>query len=284
MTDQKQHTIARAVSLSGIGVHSGAPATLTFAPTAVDSGIVFERPEGGVRAHIAQVSDARLGTTLTGEGGVQVLTVEHVLAACFGLGFDNLRVSLDGPEAPIMDGSSLAYAQALTQAGRAAQEAPRRALELLAPVEVREGDKLMRLAPAEGFDGLTLDVAIAFADPAIGAQHLTLELTPERFMSDIAPARTFGFLSDLAPLRASGRALGSSYENTVVVDQGRVLNAEGLRFADEFVRHKTLDLIGDLALLGAPLRARCTAVKPGHALSAAMMRALIAQPTAWRLT
>ncbi len=282
MKDLKQYTVAQSVSLSGAGVHSGASATLTFSPAPPNSGIVFECPAGEVAAHIAMVSDARLGTTLTAPGGAQVLTVEHVLAACYGLGYDNVRVALSGPEAPIMDGSSLAYAKALLRAGRVAQDAPKRFIEVLERIEVRDGDKRAVLAPAEAYPGLSLDVEIAFDDAAIGRQQLALAVTPEAFLKEIAPARTFGFLSDLAPLRASGRALGSSFENTVVVDNGQVLNPEGLRFADECVRHKLLDVIGDLALLGGPLVAQASMFKPGHALSMALMRAVMAKPAAWR--
>jgi UDP-3-O-[3-hydroxymyristoyl] N-acetylglucosamine deacetylase len=284
MFTANQQTIARRASLSGIGVHSGEAATLTFAPADAGSGIVFVRPEGEVKAVVASVSDARLGTTLTGPAGAHVLTIEHVMAAIYGLGIDNVRVELSGPEAPIMDGSSLAHARALIEAGRMGQPKPRRRLLVLEPVAVEDGDKWAELLPAEGFDGLSLDVAIAFDDPAIGRQQLALDVTPETFTAEIAPARTFGFLRDLEPLRASGRALGSSYDNTVVVNDGRVLNAEGLRFEDEFVRHKMLDAIGDLALLGAPLVGRFRAFKPGHAMSAALMRTLLERTDAWSLS
>ncbi len=286
MSARPQRTIAAPTRLGGIGVHSGQPATILFRPAAVGAGVSFlraDRPDapGPIPARVAAVADARLGTTLRSADGAEAATVEHVLAAVFGLGIDNLEIVLEGPEAPIMDGSSRPYADALLEAGLQDQAAPAEAIEILAPITVTHGERWASLRPAEGATCLHLDVAIVFDDPAIGAQRLELDLTPERFLSQIAPARTFGYLKDLEPMQRQGRGLGSSFDNSVVIDEGRILNVEGLRFADEFVRHKALDVIGDLALLGAPVIGRCEAHRPGHALTVALMQAVLAQPTAW---
>jgi UDP-3-O-[3-hydroxymyristoyl] N-acetylglucosamine deacetylase len=231
---------------------------------------------------VEAVADARLGTTLRSPDGAEAATVEHVLAAVFGLGIDNLEIVLTGPEAPIMDGSSRLYAEALLAAGFQDQAAPADAIEIVEPIGVTHGDRRAALLPAPGRAGLAIAVEIAFDDSAIGTQSLRLEVTPERFLSDIAPARTFGYLKDLEPMQRQGRGLGSSFNNSIVIDDGRVLNQEGLRFPDEFVRHKALDMIGDLALLGSPVIGLCQAVKPGHALTVALMQAVLAQPQAWR--
>ena len=282
-----QRTIARSARLEGVGVHAGAPAVIEFRPAAPGAGVAFRRADrregqGPIAAHVSAVADARLGTTLRAADGAEAATVEHVLAAVFGLGLDNLEIVLEGPEAPIMDGSALPYAQALLAAGLVDQGAPAHGLEITAPIWVEEAGRRAALLPDPDANGLTLDVAIAFADPAIGEQRLQMAVTPESFLAGIAPARTFGFLKELEPLRASGRAMGSSFENTIVIDEGRVLNKEGLRFPDECVRHKALDVIGDLALLGLPILGRCEAVRPGHALTVALMKAVLDNPACWR--
>jgi UDP-3-O-[3-hydroxymyristoyl] N-acetylglucosamine deacetylase len=280
-------SIAEAVTLSGVGVHSGKPARIVFEPAPVGAGITFLRQDrtagqGPIPAHVSAVSDARLGTTLRAADGAEAATVEHVLSACAGLGITNLRIVLDGPEAPIMDGSALPYAQALRAAGLQQQSQTRPAIEVLSKVQLIDGPRRAALLPSSTGEGLRLDVSIHFADPAIGSQRLAVNVTPDSFLQEIAPARTFGFLKELQPLRTSGRALGSSYDNTVVFDEGRVVNAEGLRFPDECVRHKMLDVLGDLALLGAPLVADCEAIRPGHALTVGLVRQLLETPAAWR--
>lgn len=235
-----------------------------------------------IRAHADHVSDTRNCTTIRNAYGVELATIEHLMSACAGLGVDNLIVEVDGPELPILDGSSAQFVAVLLNAGLKAQHAPQRVLRILEPVEVRMGAKSAALLPSNGFDGLELDVTIRFADAAIGVQRRHVELSPKSFLSDIADARTFGFMSDVDAMRAAGLGRGASMENTLVVDAGRVVNPEGLRFEDEFVRHKMLDAIGDLAMVGAPICGRFVADQPGHALNARMVRALLDTPEAWR--
>jgi UDP-3-O-[3-hydroxymyristoyl] N-acetylglucosamine deacetylase len=203
------------------------------------------------------------------------------MSACAGLGIDNLIAEVDGPEVPILDGSSAQFVQVLLNAGVSRQDKPQRVIRILEPIEVRMGSKSAALLPSDGFDGLDIDVTIRFADPAIGTQRRRIHLTPQNFLSEIADARTFGFLADVETMRAAGLGLGASMANAVVVDAGRIVNPEGLRFDDEFVRHKMLDAIGDLALAGAPICGRFVADQPGHALNARLVRALLDTPEAW---
>ncbi len=272
---------------AGVGVHTGGHVRLALTPAAVDTGVVFVRSDvrgvdNVVRAHADSIADTRNCTTIGNAAGVEVATVEHLLSACAGLGIDNLIVEVDGPELPILDGSSAPFVQVLTNAGVKVQHAPQRIIRILEPVEVRMGAKSAALLPADEFDGLELDVIIRFADPAIGVQRRAVQLTPQNFLAEIANARTFGFLSDVEMLRSAGLGRGASMDNTVVVDAGRVANPEGLRFDDEFVRHKLLDAIGDLAMAGAPIYGRFVADQPGHALNARLVRALLDTPEAWR--
>lgn len=270
---------------AGIGVHTGAYARVVLTPGAVDSGIVFvrsdQRGENRICAHADHTASTRLGTTLRNSAGAEVATVEHLLAACTGLNIDNLVVEVDGPELPILDGSSAPFVQVLLNAGVKAQHAPARLIRIVEPVEVRMGAKSAALLPVRG-DALEFDVTIRFADAAIGVQRQQLTLTRQTFLTEIADARTFGFLADVEALRANGLGRGASMENAVVVDAGRVVNPEGLRFEDEFVRHKLLDAVGDLALAGAPIAGRYVADQPGHALNAHLVRALLDTPEAWR--
>jgi UDP-3-O-[3-hydroxymyristoyl] N-acetylglucosamine deacetylase len=260
---------------------------MVLSPAPVDTGVVFVRTDvrGGVdnviRAHADSVSETRNCTTLANKAGVEIATVEHLMSACAGLGVDNLIVEVDGPEVPILDGSSAQFVQVLLNAGLQKQAKPQRVIRILEPIEVRMGAKSAALLPSEGYDGLDLDVTIRFADPAIGVQRRRVDLTPQSFLAEIADARTFGFLADVETLRAAGLGLGASMENAVVVDAGRVVNPEGLRFDDEFVRHKMLDAIGDLAMAGAPICGRFVADQPGHALNARLVRALLDTPEAW---
>lgn len=279
-----QHTVAGPAVCRGVGVHSGAPVRLTVRPAPVNAGVVFVRVDVTDRDNRVPVSptavvDTRLHTVLGAVSGVTVSTVEHVLAALAGLGVDNAVVELDGPEAPIMDGSALPFVRALDQAGLRAQSAPRRLLEILEPVVVEHGDKRAALLPGEGF---ALDVEIAFASAAVGRQRWVGALDETTFRRDLAPARTFGFVSEVEALRERGLARGAGLHNAVAIDGDRVMNPEGLRFADECVRHKALDALGDLYVLGAPILGRYEARYPGHALNNALARALADQPHAWR--
>lgn len=272
---------------AGVGVHSGAHVRIVLSPAAADTGIVFIRSDvrgvdNIIRAHADSVGDTRNATTLRNDAGVEIATIEHLMSACMGLGVDNLIVEVDGPELPILDGSSAPFVQVLLNAGLKTLTAPQRVIRILAPVEVQMGAKRAALLPAEGFDGLELDVTIRFADAAIGVQRRSVQLSAETFLSDVADARTFGFLADVEAMRAAGLGRGASMDNTVVVGEGRVQNPEGLRFDDEFVRHKLLDAVGDLSLAGAPICGRFVADQPGHALNAFLVRALLDTPEAWR--
>lgn len=271
---------------AGIGVHSGAHVRMALQPAPVDTGILFVRSDvrgadNIIRAHADSVFDTRNCTTLRNKAGIEIATVEHLMSACAGLGIDNLIVEVDGPEIPILDGSSAPFVQTLRNAGVKVQHAQQRVIRILEPIEVRMGAKSAALLPAEEFEGLELDVTIRFVDAAIGVQRRSVKLTAETFLSDVADARTFGFLADAEIMRAAGLGRGASMDNTLVVDGGRVMNPEGLRHDDEFVRHKLLDAIGDLAMAGAPICGRFVADQPGHALNARLVRALLDTPEAW---
>ena len=272
---------------AGVGVHSGAHVRMALLPAPAHTGILFVRADvkdadNLLPAHADFVSTTRNGTTLANPAGVEIATVEHLLAACAGLGIDNLRVEVEGPELPILDGSSAPFVKALLKAGLRDLQPGVRTMRILEPVEVRMGAKSAAFLPAEDFEGLDLDVTIRFADAAIGVQRKRVLLSQETFLADIAQARTFGFLADVEMLRANGLGRGASMDNTLVVDSGRVVNPGGLRYEDEFVRHKLLDAIGDLALAGAPICGRFVADQPGHALNARLVRALLETPEAWR--
>jgi UDP-3-O-[3-hydroxymyristoyl] N-acetylglucosamine deacetylase len=279
-----QHCLAAPVRFEGVGLHSGAPVTLTVLPASADSGIVFVRTDvnpftARIPALASHVTTTTLGTTLANEAGVSVATVEHLLAALMGLGIDNARVELDGPEVPILDGSSDLYVQRFMAAGTISQNAPRRVIEILQTVAVADGSKTARLEPSDRFE---LDVTIDFESAAIGTQRVILSPTARDFADDIGAARTFGFLHQVEAMQAAGLGLGGSLDNAIVIDGDVVMNEGGLRFDDEFARHKALDAIGDLALAGAPIRGRYVSRQGGHALNVALVRALLAQPSAWR--
>tara|TARA_R110002020_G_scaffold83397_2_gene207249 strand:- start:154380 stop:155120 length:741 start_codon:yes stop_codon:yes gene_type:complete len=226
------------------------------------------------------VSDTRLGTTLTNEAGVSVAVVEHLMAALAGMGIDNLIIDIDGPEVPIMDGSSAVFCELLLQAGLKKQSAPRRRIRILEPVEIVDGPKRATLSPSDD-SVLTLRARIEYDDSVIGIQQMALRLAPGMFARDLAFARTYGFARDVEMLRANGLARGGSLDNAVVVEDGAVMNPEGLRAEDEFVRHKMLDAVGDLMLAGAPIAGSYDAVQPGHALNNALVRKLLTTPAAW---
>ncbi len=279
----RQQTIHGATTLEGVGIHTGAPAKVRLLPATANTGIVFLRTDfeaGDARivAHADNVTATGLGTTLRNGAGAEIATVEHILAACAGLGVDNLQVAVDGPEMPILDGSAAPFVDLLLAAGIKPQTAPRRVIRMRETVAVEVGSKRAALEPALASE---FEVTIRFADPSIGVQRRSFVNSPETFLEEIAQARTFGFLSDVDRLRAAGRGRGASLDNTVVIDAGRVMNPEGVRFKDEFVRHKILDAIGDLMLAGAPILGRYVADQPGHGLNAALVRALLNAPQAW---
>lgn len=279
-----QHTVGGAFSFEGVGIHGGERVRVTVRPAAVDAGIVFVRSDVTdgdpvVPARGDLVVDTRLGTRIANAGGVGVATIEHLMAVFAGLGIDNAVVDLNGAEAPIMDGSSAPFLRLFDKGGRRTQRAHRRYIEILDTVEVRDGDKSARLTPASAFE---MAFEIAFDDAAIGRQRLDLRLDEPTFRREIADCRTFGFRRDVEALRAAGLARGGTLDNVIVIEAGRVLNAEGLRRPDEFVRHKMLDALGDLYLLGAPLIGRYEGLYAGHALNNALVRAVLAAPHAWR--
>jgi UDP-3-O-[3-hydroxymyristoyl] N-acetylglucosamine deacetylase len=280
---RSQQTIQHAAACQGVGIHSAAAVRLHVSPAPANSGVVFVRSDvqgadGRIPAHIDFVTATNLGTTLRNAAGAEVATVEHLLAACAGLGVDNLLVAVDGPEMPILDGSAVMFAEMLLGAGLKQQASPRRAIRMRERVAVTAGTKSAALEPAAG---AKFDVTIRYDDAAIGLQRRIFALSPETFMEEIAEARTYGFLADVDRLHAAGRGRGASLENTLVIDGGRVINPEGLRHRDEFVRHKILDAVGDMMLAGAPIIGRYVADQPGHALNAQLVRALLAAPHAW---
>jgi UDP-3-O-[3-hydroxymyristoyl] N-acetylglucosamine deacetylase len=276
----RQTTLRRDILLAGRGAHGDQPARLRLSPAAADAGVVFLRAdaEGAalIDAHWSRVACTILRTQIAG-AGVSVSTVEHLLATLAALGVDNALIELDGPEIPAMDGSARAFVEAIDEAGLSTLEAPRRALRVMKPVRVSDGAGWAEIAPAEM--GLSLDVEIAFASP-IGRQRRTLSLTPESFRRELAGARSFGFLRDAERLWREGLALGASLDNSLVFDGERALNPQGQRFADECVRHKMLDAVGDLALAGAPLLGAFRSHRGGHALNFALVKALMTTPGA----
>ncbi len=283
----KQTTLSNEASVSGIGVHSGSPVTLTLHPADAGTGIVFlrtglpGRSDCEIRADVRAVTATEFATVLGDDGGPLCATAEHVLAALAGLGVDNAVVEVDGPEVPIMDGSAEAFVAAIDYAGVRTLDAPRRYLKVLKPVRVVNENARGELVPNSS--GLRLDIEIDFDHPLIGRQRCAIDVAPDSFRHELARARTFGFMRDVARLWNQGYALGASFENTLVVSETRVLNADGLRYRDEFARHKALDALGDLALAGMPLLATYRSVRGGHTLNHAVVSALMADPTAWTM-
>jgi UDP-3-O-[3-hydroxymyristoyl] N-acetylglucosamine deacetylase len=278
----RQRTLKSLVSASGVGLHTGQKVRLTLRPAPPDTGIVFRRVDlaspVSIPARAELIGEARLASTLV-KGDVKIHTVEHLMSALGGLGVDNAYADLDAAEVPIMDGSASPFVLLVQQAGMEEQAAPKRFLRVTRRIEVRDGDKWARLDP---YDGYRLSFSIDFRHPVIerSTQSVTVDFAETSYLKEIARARTFGFMHDMEDLRDSGLALGGGLDNAVVLDESRVLNAEGLRFADEFIRHKLLDAIGDLYLLGRPLLAAFTAHKSGHALNNRLLRAAMADPAA----
>jgi len=272
-------TLAKPVSLSGIGVHSGKDVRLNLEPS-TSGRVIFRRTDlGGLETEIdPRATEARNSTAVLGRG-FRIQTVEHLMASLYAFGIGSIVIALDSDELPIMDGSALPFVLAIQQAGTRGLARKEPCARMVKPVEVREGDAVVRFEPGDGF---RVFYSIDFPHPAIGKLDLELAVTPEAFASEIAPARTFGFLRDAAELRRRGLALGSSLDNAIALDDEKVVNPP-LRFRDEFVRHKILDLVGDIALLGHPLLGRVRAEKAGHRLHGKALQALLGHPDAWIL-
>ena len=270
----RRRTIAREVRATGTALHAGVPVTMVLSPARSGQGVVFRRADLDVSipARYDRVSETRLGTVI-GEGSAKVGVVEHLMAATAGLEIDDLTVSLDGPEPPILDGDALSYLELLESAGTAEQETARTAVKVLKPVTVKSGDARASLLPAG-----ELSFAYELSFPVIGEQYFEFAFSRAGFKAQIAPARTFGFLKELETLNQMNMALGASLANTLALDDSGVVNRETQRFADEFVRHKILDAIGDMALAGHPLIARFEGKKSGHATNNALLRALFSDP------
>ena len=286
----QQKTIKSLTKAVGVGVHSGQRVELTLRPAQPDTGIVFRRVDLPVPVDIPisalSVHDTRMATTVMA-GGAKVQTIEHFMSACSGLGIDNLQVDITAEEVPILDGSAASYVFLLQSAGIAVQDSPRRFIRVTKPVQIRQGEgvdsKWARLAPYEGFK---LSFEIEFDHPAVDStgQRVEFDLGAGNYSRDIARARTFGFTRDVEALRANGLALGGGLDNAIVMDDYKVLNTGGLRYDDEFVKHKILDAMGDLYCLGKPLLASYTAFRSGHALNNLLLRELLSQPDAYEIT
>ncbi len=279
----RQTTIAREIELTGTGVHSGAPVALILHPAEADTGFKFVVTKRGrlvaeIAAHVDNVKNLTLCTVIGNDDGVTISTVEHLLAALRGLSIDNCYIEVDSKEMPIMDGSSAHFVDAIDDAGIRELNAPRRFIKVLKPIRVEDGDCWGEIAPHSGFH---LDVEINFDTPIIGRQRIVHEMNPGVFRHELARARTFGFMSDVERLWKAGLALGANLSNTVAIGDDRVINREGLRHPDEFVRHKMLDAVGDLSLSGLPLLGAFKSVRGGHRLNANVLKALFADTSAW---
>jgi UDP-3-O-[3-hydroxymyristoyl] N-acetylglucosamine deacetylase len=279
----KQRTLKNVIRATGVGLHTGDKVYLTLRPAAPDTGIIFRRTDleqpVEIRACPHHVGDTRLSTTLV-HGDVRISTVEHLLSAFAGLGIDNAYVDVSAPEVPIMDGSAGPFVFLIQSAGVEEQNRPKRFIRITRPVEVRDGDKFARFEP---YDGFSVEFSIDFDHPAFNARakRASVDFSTSSFVKEVSRARTFGFLREIEALRQQGLALGGSLDNAVVVDEFRVLNDEGLRYEDEFVKHKILDAIGDLYLLGHTLIGAFKGHKSGHALNNQLLRALMADQAAW---
>ncbi len=285
----QQRTLKSLTRATGVGLHSGARVELTLRPAAADTGVVFRRidlPQPvDIPVSAEAVTDTRLASTIS-KDGAKVLTVEHLMSALAGLGIDNCYVDISAEEVPILDGSSASFVYLLQSAGVVLQPAPKRFIRVLKPIEVREGEgRNLKWARLEPYHGYKLGFEIEFSHPAVNAtgQRVTFDYGTHEYARDIARARTFGFTRDVEMMRANGLALGGSLDNAIVMDDVKVLNADGLRFNDEFVKHKILDAMGDLYLLGKPMLASYTAYRSGHAMNNQLLRALLAQPEAFEV-
>lgn len=281
----KQRTLKTVIHASGVGLHGGVKVNLTLRPAAPDTGIVFRRvdlPEPvDIPAQAMLIGDTRMCSCLE-KDGVKVGTIEHLMSALCGLGIDNAWIDLDAPEVPILDGSAAPFAFLIQSAGIEEQNAAKKFIRVTRPIEVRDGDKWARFSPYEGY---RLSFSIDFKHPAIdkSAQEATIDFAEQSYVREVSRARTFGFMQEVEYLRENGLALGGGLENAIVLDEFRVLNQDGLRYGDEFVKHKILDAVGDLYLLGHPLLAAYSSHKGGHALNNQLARALLAQQDCWEL-
>jgi len=280
-----QHTVAAEVSCVGVSLHTGDMVNLTMRPAPANAGITFIRKDveegrGVVHATYDAVTETNLGTTITNKHGVTVATIEHVMAAIWGAGIDNARIELDGPEVPIMDGSSEPFLFLLECAGRVQQKATRRVVEILKEVTVEEGKSKATISPSDGF---VLDIAIAFNHKLVAEQTARYDFTKTTFKQSLARARTFCFARDVENMRQMGLALGGSLHNAIVLGEEDIMNEGGLRYADEFVRHKALDCVGDYLLAGAQIKGAVNTVRPGHGINNKLMRAIFADPSNYRM-
>ncbi len=285
LNDHRERTVVAPAICAGVGVHTGQRVRLVIRPSAPGTGIVFVRTDITDRDNRIPVSgeavvDARLNTMIENAAGVRLSTIEHLMAAFCALGVSNAVVEVDGPELPILDGSALPFVQLLDRSGFRRQEAPVRYIEILEPVHVTDGDKHAALLPCDRYE---MRFEIDFPTPVIGNQVVDFVVDEATFRSEIMAARTFGFAHEVEALRQAGLARGGSLENAVVIDGDDILNPGGLRMEREFVRHKALDAIGDLYVLGAPLLGRYEGYKAGHAVNNQLVRALLANPQAWRI-
>jgi UDP-3-O-[3-hydroxymyristoyl] N-acetylglucosamine deacetylase len=284
-----QRTLKSLTKAVGVGLHSGQRVELTLRPAAPDTGVVFRRvdlPEPvDIPVNANAVTDTRMASTIS-NGGVKVQTIEHIMSAAAGLGLDNLYVDITAEEVPILDGSSASFVYLLQSAGIALQKTPKRFIRLKKPVEVREGEgRTLKWARLDPFHGYKLAFEIEFDHPAVNSsgQRVEFDMGSGRYAREIARARTFGFTRDVEMMRSHGLALGGGLDNAIVMDDVKVLNADGLRYQDEFVKHKILDAIGDLYIVGKPLLAAYSAFRSGHAMNNLLLRALLAQPEAYEL-
>ena len=285
----QQRTLKSLTRAVGVGLHSGQRVEITLRPAQPDTGIVFRRVDlpqpVDIPVSATAVTDTRLASTLS-HGDAKVFTVEHLMSACAGLGVDNLYVDITAEEVPILDGSAASFVFLLQSAGIVLQNAPRRFIRVTQPVEVREGQGAgVKWARLEPYHGYKLSFEIDFKHPAVDAtgQRVEFDMSTDSYSRDIARARTFGFTKDVEMMRANGLAMGGGLDNAIVMDDYKVLNSDGLRYDDEFVKHKILDAMGDLYLLGKPLLASYSAFRSGHAMNNVLLRALLAQPEAWEV-
>ncbi|ESQ75554.1 UDP-3-O-acyl-N-acetylglucosamine deacetylase [Asticcacaulis sp. AC402] len=285
LPDQNEQTLAHAAIIAGMGLHTGVPVRMVVRPAITGTGVVFVRSDidgidNRVPAVAHNVTKTNLGTVITNSAGVSVSTIEHVMAAFAAMSIDNVVVELDGPEVPIMDGSALPFVQLLDQAGFRRQALPQQVIEILKPIEVVDGDKSAVLLPCDRFE---VRFEIDFPGTPIGHQEVDLVVTEQSFREELASARTFGFLQGVEALRKAGLARGGSLDNAIVIDGDTIMNEGGLRFADEFARHKALDAIGDLYVLGMPILGRFEGIRAGHGLNNALVRELLSRPDAYRI-
>lgn len=281
----KQRTLKTKTKTTGVGLHTGEKVTLTLRPAAANTGIVFTRtdldPAPHARAEATSVVDTRLSTCIS-VGDARVATIEHLMSAFAGLGIDNAYIDIDGPEVPIMDGSAGPFVFLLQSAGIEEQKAAKQFIRILKPIEIREGDKWARFEP---YDGFRITFTIEYRHPvfASGHQSVCVDFAETSYIQELSRARTYGFMQDVEAMRSQGLALGGSLDNAIVMDEYRVLNSDGLRYDNEFVKHKVLDAIGDLYLLGHPVIGAYTGHKSGHALNNALVRRLLAEPSAYEM-